>query len=641
MPNLINKELEYINQLFVEGLYFKALDSLEDFEQKRNLILEDRISSYLLKSNLFVNLGRYNDALKFADQACIMSQELGIKTLLIDSYIAKAWSLLQLRDHDSILQIISKSEELLKELIVKSQSEYAKRVALIKLIKSFDFYINRNIDKALEYGEEGLRVFEEYSNYKEIALALQLNSSYYFARGNLVRAIEYMERCLKIQRTYRKRDDWGTLRDLGVLKGIIGELDLALEYTKQSLVLAEEIGNKSFIAQCLNNSSLIYRQMGALDNAMEDLERNLTIWEEYGNKMRLIAGLDSLFIVSLDTNLLKQAEHYLKRMHEINKQLNSKLADVACRVNEALLLKMNKNLLDQEKAKEILKQIVEEEGISWEFTERALLHLCDIFLLELQTSNNQEALRELTPLINRLTEFAGSQQSYPLLAETNLLQGKVALIQMNLGEARQLFTKAECIADEHGLRLLARTISNEHDKLLEQLEKWEDLRKAEAPVSERLKYVEIDKTLNHMMGKQMIKPPTLIEEEPILLLIMSEGGNTYFNHTFKKDWDYSNLFSSFISAFNDFSSEIFSKTIDRIKIGENIIFIKPIEPFLVCYVSKGQSYPAIKKLKELSNIIKSKSEIWEKLNKAARTSQELNVNTLPLLGAIVNEIFPH
>ena len=201
------------------------------------------------------------------------------------------------------------------------------------------------------------------------------------------------------------------------------------------------------------------------------------------------------------------------------------------------------------------------------------------------------------------------------------------------------FSKAQRIADEHGLHLLARTISIEHDKLLEQLEKWEDLRKIKAPVSERLKYVEIDKTLNHMMGKQMMEPPELIEEVPILLLIMDDAGHSCFNHTFIKDWDFSTLFSSFMSAFNTFSSEIFSRTIDRIKIGENIIFIKPVEPFLACYVSKGQSYPAIKKLNKFSDTIKNKSEIWKRLNRAAEASQELNVSNLPLLGTVVNEIF--
>jgi len=75
------------------------------------------------------------------------------------------------------------------------------------------------------------------------------------------------------------------------------------------------------------------------------------------------------------------------------------------------------------------------------------------------------------------------------------------------------------------------------------------------------------------------------------------------------------------------------------KIGENIIFIKLVEPFVVCYVSKGQSYPAIKKLNKFSDSIKNKKEIWDTLNKAAKTSQELSVNNSPLLGAVVKETF--
>ncbi|MHA2185270.1 MAG: tetratricopeptide repeat protein, partial [Promethearchaeota archaeon] len=395
----------------------------------------------------------------------------------------------------------------------------------------------------------------------------------------------------------------------------------------------------SFVAQFLNNASLIYRQKGDLDHAMEALERSLKIWEEFDIKINLIGVLDSLFIVSLDTNSFKQAEQYLERMQQINEQVTDEVTNVAYRVNNALLLKLSSKTSDQEKAKNLLQNIVKEENINWEFTERALLHLCDIYLVELQSYNNQEVLHEVNPLINQLSEFAEFQHSFRLIAEINLLRGKLALIQMNLGDARKFFTKAERIADEHGLHLLARTISSEHDLLLEQLEKWESLRTEKTPVGERLKFVKIDKTLDHMMGKRMLEPPDLVQEDPILLLIMSEGGHSFFNHTFVKDWDYSTLFSSFISAFNTFSSEIFEETIDRIKIGENIIFIKPVDPFVVCYVSKGQSYPAIKKLNKFSDAIKNKKEIWAILNKASIATQELSIKSSPLLGVIVNEIF--
>jgi len=254
----------------------------------------------------------------------------------------------------------------------------------------------------------------------------------------------------------------------------------------------------------------------------------------------------------------------------------------------------------------------------------------------LQTYNNQEIWKEINLLINILLDYVESQHSFHLLIETNLLQGKLALIKLNMGDAKQLLTKAERIADENGLHLLARTISNEHDKVLQQLDKL-----IQAPVSERLKLLEIDKTLDHMMGKQMMEPPDLVEEDPILLIIMDKSGNAYFSNTFTEDFDHSDLFGSFISAFNTFSSEIFSKSIDRIKIGENIIFIKPVEPFLTCYVSKGQSYPALKKLIKFSDSIKDKSEIWEKLNRAAKSSQVLDVDNLPLLGIVINEIFAH
>ncbi|MFX1456845.1 MAG: tetratricopeptide repeat protein [Promethearchaeota archaeon] len=637
MPHLINRELENINQLFIEGFYNKALDSMVEYEQKEDLTSEDQNYCYLLKSNLYYELGEYTDALKFADQACSISQELGNQPFLVDSLISKAWALLELKDLDLVQQLLSKGEDLLKDLSLERQSEFARKDALMKLIKSlFCIYKSGDVEQAIEYGEQSLKISEECNNKKEIALALQYSSMFYTLTGNLDRAMDYLERCLKIQRTYRKRDDWMTLKDLGGLNGVRGELDIGLDYINQSLTLAEEIGNKTYIALCLNNSSLIYRQKGDLDLAREALERNLRIWEEIDNKRNIMGGLDSLFVVSLDANSLKQAQQYLDRMEKINEQVQDKRSEVAYRVNKALMLKMSSNSLDQEKSKELLQQIVQEEITNWEFTERALLHLCDTYLFELESYNNQDVLPEINLLINKLLDFGEFQRSYRLLAETHLLQGKLALIKLNIGDARQLLTKAERIADEHGLHLLARTISSEHDKVLEQLEIL-----IKAPVSKRLKILEIDKTLDHMKGKQMMEPPALVEEDPILLIIMDNSGIACFSHTFLEDFDHSDLFSSFISAFNTFSSEVFSKSIDRIKIGENTIFIKPVEPFLTCYVSKGQSYPAIKKLNKFSDSIKNKSEIWEKLNNAVKTSQELNIDNLPLLGTVVNEIFTH
>ncbi|MHA1509070.1 MAG: hypothetical protein ACTSO6_10255 [Promethearchaeota archaeon] len=90
---------------------------------------------------------------------------------------------------------------------------------------------------------------------------------------------------------------------------------------------------------------------------------------------------------------------------------------------------------------------------------------------------------------------------------------------------------------------------------------------------------------------------------------------------------------------NTFSSEIFSISIDRIKIGENTILINPIEPFLACYIIKGQSNPAQQNLSRFSDTVKATSEIWDIHNKAGKTSEMLEMDNPTSLGSTVNEIF--
>jgi hypothetical protein len=82
-----------------------------------------------------------------------------------------------------------------------------------------------------------------------------------------------------------------------------------------------------------------------------------------------------------------------------------------------------------------------------------------------------------------------------------------------------------------------------------------------------------------------------------------------------------------------------SKSIDHIKIDENVILIIPVDKFLVCYVIKGQSYPALQKLNRFSDAIKWNTEISEALKRSATTGEELDMNNPSSLGTIVNEIF--
>ena len=245
----------------------------------------------------------------------------------------------------------------------------------------------------------------------------------------------------------------------------------------------------------------------------------------------------------------------------------------------------------------------------------------------------------MNPLIEKLLNYAKEQNIYSSLAEAKLLQAKIALIQMKFEEVQQLLTQAQRIAELYGLNHLAQRISNEHDNYLERIGEWNNLKEKDAPMAERLELASVDGILERLQGKSAIEPPEMDDEEPIVLLIMDKTGITYFSYSFIENWDFDSIFSSFMSAFNSFSAEIFSESIDRIKIGENLILINPIESFLVCYIIKGQSYHGLQKLNRFSNAVKDDTEIWHMLNNAVQTGEALALNKPQSLGNIVNKIF--
>jgi hypothetical protein len=291
-------------------------------------------------------------------------------------------------------------------------------------------------------------------------------------------------------------------------------------------------------------------------------------------------------------------------------------------------------------AETLLKQISTDETVPF-LTSYSLIYLCEFYLEELALFENTEVLNEISPLVAQLYKISEEQRMYGNLAEAKLLEAKLALLNMNFEEAQRLLTQAQRVAELYGIKLTAQKISSEHDNYLEKLSEWKRLKEREAPISERLKLASVDSVIERLQGKRAVEPPELVDEEPIVLLIMDKNGTSYFNHTFVSNWDHSDLFSSFLSAFNTFSDEIFSKSIDRIRIGENTILINPAEPFLACYVIKGQSYPALKKLTRFTEAIRENTEIWQALNKSTKTSEMLELDNPPALKTVIDEIFTH
>ena len=159
-------------------------------------------------------------------------------------------------------------------------------------------------------------------------------------------------------------------------------------------------------------------------------------------------------------------------------------------------------------------------------------------------------------------------------------------------------------------------------------------------LSERMNLASLDETLDLMQGKREIFAPKLINEVPILLLILTTGGLLIFSYSFADEWKFdSGLFGGFLSAFNSISDEIFSEGLDRVKVGQHTVLMESLANFSLCYLYKGQTYLAKQKLANFKRILQENASIEQILEKFEKTCQVLQIKDFPFLKPLITQIF--
>jgi len=679
MVDLGLKELNKAIKLLIEGKVRDALEILISLEKKRILKPGNQLFCLLLMGTIYALEGQHEDAIKVGELAYQMSQKQGNVTISINALALKSYVIL-LGNIEKGLDFILEAEKLINTLPNKSSMLILPLQWELMQNKSWAFFFKGNYNKALElaqqsqvflspeiigndmrigstlmligyiylssgepnealdYAMKSLNLFKELNNRIGVANCLSLVGDIYYNKGDLNKALKFCNQGLSVKEI-NIRIKTGIFRILGTIYQEKGELDRAMKYFKKAVKLAEELNIVIEIEFNLMYIGGLYRMKGDYEQAITYLERSLVL-SENNFTLVMILSLLRLVYIHLDRGHRDQVQQYIIRLKELADQKDSKIFTQAYSMTKALLLKTSGRTRDHTEAEMLLKQIVEDEIIVPQIHIFSLISLCDVFLNELSMSSNPEVLEELNPLIMRLVNVAENQSSFSWLAEAKVLQAKMALIQMNVDEAKQLLTEAQGIADLHGLNLLAAKISNEHDNLLDHLNIWNTIKKDDLTIAERIKLASFDGVIGRLQEKRVVEPIELTPEEPVLLLIITEGGSLLFSNTFSDEFKIEeDIISGFLTAFNTFSSEIFSKGLDRAKFGENTIILQSVNSFLFCYLFKGQTYLAKQKLTKFTERIQKKASIWETLENFYKRNQILEIKDSPYLENIITDIF--
>ncbi|MFX1476009.1 MAG: tetratricopeptide repeat protein, partial [Promethearchaeota archaeon] len=417
-----------------------------------------------------------------------------------------------------------------------------------------------------------------------------------------------------------------------------GDLNQSLECYQEVLRTHREIGNNYHIAVVLHNIGVVYWQQGKLTEARQHLEQSLELRAEIENRIEMSDSLFFLISVTIDQGEFSKAQQYLGQLQEIRDQEDDKTVHQRYSVAEAQLLKTSRRTRDRVRAEEILARVVDEAVGDLEVTTLALLHLCDVLLVELRTSYDAGVLGDVQKRVGQLLELAKEQRSNWLLAETYVLQARLALIELDLQEARRLHTQAQIMADEHGLHRLAMVISREHDVLLKQLGQWEGLIERQASLQERIEMARLEELVVRMIRKRTEDIPE-VPEEPVLLLILDKDGISLFSkHFISEGAPDEQLIAGFLAAIDGFSRVAFSASgsLERIKHQDYTLLMHAQAPLLFCYVFKGQSWGAQQRLNRFLAALKANDSVWHTLTARSKDTPIPDPETFE---GLVTEIF--
>ncbi|MHA2366011.1 MAG: tetratricopeptide repeat protein [Candidatus Hodarchaeales archaeon] len=267
-----------------------------------------------------------------------------------------------------------------------------------------------------------------------------------------------------------------------------GDPDLALEKLQKVLsVFKQELPvSIEAIAYPVHAIGLLYYRNGNLPRAYQYVTESLEIREAINHHMGIATSLFDLIQLSTELDVKKEAYENLNQLQTLSKKTQHPIIKLQSRLAEAFIFKTSNRLYEKMRAYEIFRQILEEKVINYELTVFAILNLCDLLVIEIQITNDEEALKEVEDLFQKLIDLGHQQNTYSLVIEALLLQSKVFLVLGNANKAENYLEQARITAEMKSLLYLVPKISQHQDMMNMQLSRWIDLATKHAEMRERL-----------------------------------------------------------------------------------------------------------------------------------------------------------
>ncbi|OLS25503.1 MAG: hypothetical protein HeimC3_14920 [Candidatus Heimdallarchaeota archaeon LC_3] len=326
-------------------------------------------------------------------------------------------------------------------------------------------FIKREMDKAYKYYYKGLNQFSKLDYKYWIAQCQFRIGNYWYFKGYPKKAQEYYEKAKKLSKKLNRKILYHLLIEVSAPNySLQGDYQYALELGNKALSYYYQ-NNLSFnIAQSLFAISKIYLEMDQHPQAKEFLDKSYKTLNEVKSEPQYAFKLSEIhytfvrFLIKQD--LLTEAKSHLKELENIaNEKKDNKFIQLYYKISKALILKESSRVTHLSDSQRLFYEIIE-ENINFLLTTLALLSLAELLLKEFTFTNDDEIIKELLEIIEKMYQF-GQNYSGPYFIEVLIVKSKLETLQANFDKASDFLHEAEQIIADREYFFLEKKITNE------------------------------------------------------------------------------------------------------------------------------------------------------------------------------------
>lgn len=153
-------------------------------------------------------------------------------------------------------------------------------------------FIKGDANKALEYHVRAAVIFEETGQKEKQSVALANIGNIFQSQGNYNKSIEYFRKsCSLSKQAGNRQREASLLGNIGVALYYQGNYSLSLNYYLQSLKIREEINDKKGIAYVLSNIGILYDEQKNYKESLKNYLHSLDIRKEINDRKGIANSL--------------------------------------------------------------------------------------------------------------------------------------------------------------------------------------------------------------------------------------------------------------------------------------------------------------------------------------------------------------